>query len=382
MKLSPTAPVRDGLRGADITEDMSATPKHARERLTALTNPARLRSLSGPERAELHGSIEGDHRARFPRAAEALDSFLASRQATRDTGSENTERAYERDLRHFACWALDELGADPLALRQSDIVDFQHHLERSGLAPSTVRRRLAALGAFYRHAVAAEFCQTSPVVDIRRPADPDGRPPTDQAITEEELARLISHARRAGPHEETMLLLGANGLRVCEACGLICGDLYGEHPSDPGRHAPMIIVRGKGRKVRRAALGELTYEAVKRSRDDRNLRERPGRGPLLLRPPRGGDRKRSQPWSRQGVYRLLERLSEAAGLPHPIHPHQLRHTFVTIAAQNEGPIEEVARHAGHASIQTTMRYYRALEEHSGHPTHAVLAAVGRAATGS
>jgi site-specific recombinase XerD len=86
-------------------------------------------------------------------------------------------------------------------------VEFQRHLERAGLAPSTVRRRLAALGAFYRHAVAAQFCESSPVVDIRRPPDTDGRPPTDQAITEEELARLISHARAAGPHEEAIVLL-------------------------------------------------------------------------------------------------------------------------------------------------------------------------------
>jgi site-specific recombinase XerD len=86
-------------------------------------------------------------------------------------------------------------------------VEFQRHLERAGLASSTVRHRLAALGAFYRHAVAAQFCESSPVVDIRRPPDTDGRPPTDQAITEEELARLISHARAAGPHEEAIVLL-------------------------------------------------------------------------------------------------------------------------------------------------------------------------------
>jgi integrase len=72
------------------------------------------------------------------------------------------------------------------------------------------------------------------------------------------------------------------------------------------------------------------------------------------------------------------RPASATALPHPVHPHQLRHTFVTIAAQNEVPIEEVARHAGHASVQTTMSYYGALEEHSAHPTHAVLAALARA----
>jgi integrase/recombinase XerD len=50
---------------------------------------------------------------------------------------------------------------------------------------------------------------------------------------------------------------------------------------------------------------------------------------------------------------LLAALSRRAGLRHPVHPHQLRHSFGTNVTASGGTLDEVKALLGHASITSS-----------------------------
>lgn len=56
-----------------------------------------------------------------------------------------------------------------------------------------------------------------------------------------------------------------------------------------------------------------------------------------------------------GVWQLLQRLGERAGVPN-VHPHRYRHTTLTNALNRGMPVQEVQILAGHEDINTTMIY--------------------------
>ncbi|HEY1246072.1 MAG TPA: site-specific integrase, partial [Hyphomicrobiaceae bacterium] len=82
------------------------------------------------------------------------------------------------------------------------------------------------------------------------------------------------------------------------------------------------------------------------------------------------------PYNRQAVYRLLGDLAQQAGLVGEgddqvdgLHPHRLRHTFVTLLLDRGVPLAAVQDAARHASSDTTRRYDRARTGWREHPTH-------------
>jgi site-specific recombinase XerD len=90
-------------------------------------------------------------------------------------------------------------------------------------------------------------------------------------------------------------------------------------------------------------------------------------GPILLS--RDGTRM-----TRHVATRRLKRLAEQAGLDVArIHPHMLRHTFVTTMLDAGVDLRDVQIAARHADPRTTMRYDRARKNLDRHPNY-ILAA--------
>ncbi len=99
---------------------------------------------------------------------------------------------------------------------------------------------------------------------------------------------------------------------------------------------------------------------------DRAAGERAG-GPLLLN-------RRGVRMDRHAATRRLQRLAAVAGVRLPrMHPHMLRHTFVTTMLDAGVDLRDVQIAARHADPHTTMRYDRARKNHDRHPSY-ILAA--------
>ena len=87
---------------------------------------------------------------------------------------------------------------------------------------------------------------------------------------------------------------------------------------------------------------------------------------------RTGDR-----WYRTDAWRVLCRLAKVAvpDKAHTLHPHDLRHAFVTLSLDTGASLRDVQDAAGHADPRTTRRYDRARHNLDKHPTYALAGLV-------
>ena len=138
------------------------------------------------------------------------------------------------------------------------------------------------------------------------------------------------------------LLYGA-GLRVSEAVALDRQSVDLEHR--------LVRCLGKGSKERVVPIGREAAEALRLYlARGRPFLERRNRQELFLNV-RGG------PLTRAGVFLILRRLAERAGLePERIHPHLLRHSFATHLLEGGADLRAVQEMLGHADLATTELY--------------------------
>ena len=145
-------------------------------------------------------------------------------------------------------------------------------------------------------------------------------------------------------------MLGLLGLRIFEACAADIADLGEEHG-----HRVLRVV-GKGTRVVLVPLPPAVGRAIQRAVDGRV------EGPLLRN-------RRGVRMDRHAATRRLRALAAEARVRLPrMHPHMLRHTFVTTMLDAGVDLRDVQIAARHADPRTTMRYDRARRTSTATPT--------------
>lgn len=270
-----------------------------------------------------------------------------------------TRDAYRRDLASWFGFCADH-GVEPLAATRAHVDAYaRHQAEVEGRSPATVARRLSSLSGFYRYALGEEAIPRNPVANVKRPKV--GTDTVSTGLDKEELAALVAAAEADSPRSLALaLLLGLNGLRVSEALGADVGDLGTERG-----HRVLFITR-KGGKKATVPLAPRTAEAV-----DGYVGGR-AEGPFFVT--RTGRR-----WDRSEAWRTLRRLARDAvpAKAGTLHPHDLRHAFVTLSLDSGAALRDVQDAAGHADPRTTRRYDRARHNLDRHPTYALAGILGR-----
>jgi integrase/recombinase XerD len=269
----------------------------------------------------------------------------------RGTSREHTES----DLRVFFEWCHDRQLA-PLAAQRHDLELYLRWLQDvRRFKPSTVSRRLSVVAGFYRTCVIDGVLEHSPADYVRRPSVPPESPTL--GLTHLQFEALLTAARQSpNPFDFALVcLLGLLGLRIFETVGADIDDLGEEH----GHR--VLRVRGKGGKVVLVPLPPAVSRAVDRAAGERRT------GPLLLN-------IRGVRMDRHVATRRLRQLAAVAGVRLPrMHPHMLRHTFVTTMLDAGVDLRDVQIAARHADPRTTMRYDRARKNLDRHPNY-ILAA--------
>ena len=87
--------------------------------------------------------------------------------------------------------------------------------------------------------------------------------------------------------------------------------------------------------------------------------------------------------SRADLYTLLRRVAAGAGpaldgVADRVHPHALRHAYVTIALEQDARIQHVQADVGHATIATTQHYDRGRRTRDTTAADLVAAAIAAA----
>ena len=261
----------------------------------------------------------------------------------------------ESDLRAYLVWCR-ERGVEPLKANQAQIelyVRWMQEVRR--FQPSTVSRRVSVVAGFYRTCVIDQVITASPADYVRRPNVPPESPTL--GLSHLQFEALLTAARISiNPNDFALVtMLGLLGLRIFEACGANIADLGEEH----GHR--VLRVHGKGGKVVLTPLSPAVQRAVERAVAGRTD------GPILLN-------LRAVRMDRHAATRRLKHLAEEAGVRLPrMHPHMLRHTFVTTMLDAGVDLRDVQIAARHADPRTTMRYDRARKNLDRHPNY-ILAA--------
>jgi site-specific recombinase XerD len=259
------------------------------------------------------------------------------------------------DLHVLLTWCADR-DVGPLSARRSDLELFVRWLQETRrFKPSTVARRTSVVAGFYRTCVIDGVLDHSPAEHVRRPIVPPESPTL--GLTHLQFEAMLTAARESTNTNDFALvaMLGLLGLRIFEATGADIADLGEEH----GHRVLRVI--GKGTKVVLVPLPPAVARAIDRAVGTRTA------GPILLN-------TRDVRMDRHAATRRLRRLAEVAGVRLPrMHPHMLRHTFVTTMLDAGVDLRDVQIAARHADPRTTMRYDRARKNLDRHPNY-ILAA--------
>lgn len=285
-------------------------------------------------------------------------------------------------------WALDH-GIDPAGqLARAHAEAYAHALH-----PQTKRsrqRRWAALCAFYRFLRVEGVVSCNPDEMVRRRTmGLAGRPPSPTLPLDPRQVRALYLAASlpARGRERNRALLAVLAATGCRAAELVDINLDDYKPQVDG-HA-LIRLHGKGEKERWVLLPApdaalvAAYLEVRVAPVVRSVVALPGQV--------SAERREREPLFTTStgarlhvneVAGTLDRLVRRPSAVHPdaavrqaarllaplvgkLHPHQLRHTYATVAEQNGVPVSRIQTDLGHARLDTTQTYLHALDvEHS------------------
>lgn len=252
-----------------------------------------------------------------------VSDFLAQRPASAVT--------YEQALREAAFVMVKPIQD----FSHEDVVSYRTLLLEQQ-APSTVKKKMAALGSFFKYLKERGIRDDNPTNGMVR-TKADWRPQRAHFIPTEDQVEIVTHVD--SPRDRGILWVLLHGLRISEAVSLNVDHLQGTE---------LVAVVGKGGRVRDIPLEPTAIEALRAQLGGRSS------GPMFLNVT--GSRL-SVRGMRKIVYGYTSRL-----LGQRMNPHALRHAFASRLAREDVSPFIIRDLLGHASVATTNVYVRMVSD--------------------
>ncbi|MGI8313162.1 tyrosine-type recombinase/integrase [Saccharopolyspora hattusasensis] len=250
----------------------------------------------------------------------------------------NTVKAYRRQCAAYVAWLTRNAAKHPDAFTdlvgaEAAVTAWRKHLIRSAKAsPASINQALAAVTLLYEHGPQLRI--TVKRVRVPRPGEPDALSSAQQGKAER------ASLRRGARDAAIIAVLLYAGARVEECERLDLDDVA------ITARTGSIRLHGKGDEVH-----DVPLPAVARERLSAWIAERGNQpGPLWT-----GQRGRL---TISGITQVVLAVGEAAGIK-GLRPHRLRHTYGTRLRQGGADVAQVQALLGHASVETSARYFRA-----------------------
>jgi len=172
-------------------------------------------------------------------------------------------------------------------------------------------------------------------------------------LSENEIKDILRQPNRMtleGKRDYAILLLFlSTGIRRNELCSLKRDDLKVE-----GKRV-WLYVWGKGGRQRRIPIQSRDLiEAIANYWEKGKFKNDPEDPFFWTLGRKGTEDVRQITW--KAVRWLVEKYAKLAKIPKDIHPHSLRHTFITHALRASGDLPAVQKLAGHKNISNTQIY--------------------------
>lgn len=274
-----------------------------------------------------------------------------------DKRSVNTKRAYAWDLKDFFLSVANaeprpQLVAEFLRLERFTaialVLQYKAALIEKGLSEATVNRRLAAIKSLVKYAQKVGKCLWSleEVEGERIRSYRDTR-----GVGAEDYSRILEMCDRstlAGLRDFAILrLLWDNVLRRDEIHKLNVSDF------DPEGKLLRILGKGRGTQAEFVDLSEKTVQAIRAWLQGRGG-ELTAQSPLFITLDRSHAGVRI---SGNGLYEMVRRRAEGAGLQRILSPHRCRHSGITQALDaTGGDVRRVKKLSRHARTDTLLLY--------------------------
>ncbi|MGC6516878.1 MAG: tyrosine recombinase XerC [Candidatus Puniceispirillaceae bacterium] len=257
---------------------------------------------------------------------------------------ENTLLAYQRDFDDYVAF-LAHHNAALLPPSRTHYRRYLAHLQKKGLARTTIARRISTLRSYYRYGLRIKGADIKDISWMKAPKVPAPLPKAISADQANDMLHHLASANRDAWQKQrdyaVLLLLYGAGLRLSEALSLTMADVP---------LSQWLRITGKGGKIREVPILPVIATSVQAYLDQSPFDQaRPADSPLFLS-------SRGKALGPRSVQRLVESLRISANLPTHTTPHALRHAFATSLLSGGGDLRAIQQLLGHASLSTTQRY--------------------------
>ncbi|MBU1065889.1 tyrosine-type recombinase/integrase, partial [bacterium] len=174
--------------------------------------------------------------------------------------SKHTIEAYDRDMHQFAAFYSEYTNVVPMDVRTVNKLGVRHYLgmlSESGLAMTSITRKLASLKAFFKFHVRQGTITANPVALVKSPKTTKKLP---IVLSEEQIAQLISEIS----DDEFVPVRNKAILELFYSTGIRLGELIGLNYGDVNFNRLTARVFGKGAKERIVPFGKKAEQAVQR----------------------------------------------------------------------------------------------------------------------
>lgn len=281
--------------------------------------------------------------------------------------NEKTRRAYKIDLNDFMSFAGLTETIQLREVRRVHVLAWRTELVIRGAAPSTVRRKLAALSSLFNYLSDSHAIEHNPVDGVKRPKVDtyEGKTPT---ISDDQARQLLAEPEttvdplKLARDKAMLSTLLFHALRREELCLLKVKDI------EDRRGVKHLKVSGKGGKTRYLPLNPGSAELIYDYLELAGHSQKPDY-PLFRRLREKQDVSEDQNMSTDAIYKIVQFYSKKLGFK--IGVHALRATAATNALDNDADIKKVQEWLGHANIATTQIYDRRRTKPEDSPTFKV-----------
>ena len=266
--------------------------------------------------------------------------------------SKHTIVSYQNDLTSFLefCASQESVELEKVNVQTISRLMIRlwlGELAESGLAKSTIARKVAALRSFFKYCFKRGHIQKNPAHLLVVPKKDKILPKTVHTTDIERMMEMVDTDTPAGRQERAILeLFYSTGIRLSELVEL--------NSSQIDLKQKQVNVTGKGNKQRIIPLGDKAVSALKAhlktqtelydSRTDADARK-------AVFIAAGGQRL-----YQRAVQRMVEKYLRKTSEVTQKSPHVLRHSFATHMLNNGADIRIIKEFLGHANLAATQIY--------------------------
>lgn len=283
-----------------------------------------------------------------------------------------TRRAYQLDVKDFTAFVGIARPEDFRRVTRAHLIAWRQDLENRSLAPSTIRRKLAALSSLFEYLCERNAVGHNPVDGVKRPRANNNNEGLTPALGDAQARALLeappAHTLKGQRDRAILATLLYHGLRRDELVKLRVRDLQ-------QREGVLHVrVEGKGDKIRFLPVAAKAARLIQAYLDAAGHGEDLP-GPLFRPVKNNTTGTLNKPLNPASVYQdVVRRYGQQVGINQAVHGfcvHSLRATAATNALEHNADIAKVQEWLGHANIATTRLYDKRHHRPEDSPTFRV-----------